>query len=236
MEVKVPVPVKVKEPYPVRVPFPFPYPVQQQPPPKEEKPIPPPIIQPPPTIIHNYVPESEHQIFLRPVEKKPPRKKVRYEHYDDPHPEVGYEEMEDGDRMRPISKDEYFVRNKVKRNPFGLGSTGVGHPFVQEKLFGMFGSRIPVGLPGGYDPNCYYPPGQIPTPEVGPYPPMTPTSTNFFFPNRVPTVFPPPSMISPHPLNHQPKVKDCHQICHWYSVDIRSINWSQPTIETNSQT
>lgn len=214
VEVKVPVPVKVKEPYPVRVPFPFPYPVQQQPPPKEEKPIPPPIIQPPPTIIHNYVPESEHQIFLRPVERKPQRKKVRYEHYDDPHPEIGYEEMEDGDRMRHMSKDEYFVRNRSKKTPFGLGSTGVGHPFVQEKLYGMFGPRIPVGMPGAYDPNCIVGPS--------PYPTMTPTSTNFFYPNRGPTVFPqtprsfvgPPSMISPYPLNQQPNAKDCHQICH----------------------
>lgn len=251
VEVKVPVPVKVRDPFPVRVPFPVPYPIQQPAPQKEEKPTtpcPPPIIQPPPTIIHNYVPENEPQIFLRPrsyASKPRPKKEYKtpkYEHYDDPHPEVGFEEMEEGD-MRPLSKDEYFIKPGRERRPqFGYPTTGF--PPSSTSLMGIspgiFGPRLPFGMTtpmmGMLDPSCLIPGGIAGmgiagTPMAG-YggslpimPQIPPTSSNIHFPTGIQSYLPSsvlafggrqplPQIMTAMQPTQQPNGKDCVKICH----------------------
>lgn len=224
VEVKVPVPVKVREPFPVRIPFPVPYPVQQQPPPKEDKPLPPPpppppppVIHPPPTIIHNYVPEPEHHVLMRPRPylPKPRRKKEyremkvrqKYEHYDDPNPEIGYEEMEE--------MDEHIIpavrQQRPPPPPFAYGQTG------------LIQMQSPYGPQGMFDPRCLTPQGmmgsagimgaagfgaQMPLPMMRPM--MPPTSTNVFVPNPI-------QMPQQHNFQfpHLPQAngKDCIKVC-----------------------
>lgn len=242
VEVKVPFPVKVRDPYPVRVPFPVPYPVQQ--PPKEDKPTtpcPPPIIQPPPTIIHNYVPEPEPQIFLRPqpYESKPQPKyrktQPKYEHYDDPHPELGYEEMEEGD-LRPLSKDEYSIKpGRAKRPSYGF-QTGLGYPSTS--LIGMtpgiFGSRMPYEMPsmmnGMVDPRCLFPGMALTGTPVQGYgsilPQIAPSSSNVYLPTGIQSYLPSSSLpfssgrqplhttiTAGMPSTQQLNGKDCVKIC-----------------------
>ena len=168
----------------MRIPFPFPYPVQQQKE-KDEKPTPPLPLQPPPTIIHNYVPKSgpPHILFPpRPFVKK--RGKKKYEHYDDPRHEIGFEEeMEEGD-MRPTH--EYFDHREK--------TTVIGREQIPIPGLNIMQTGLGVGL--GLPPL-----------------PMQPTSNNVFMPYQVPGAdiarFPP---HPPHTI--QTNGRDCVKMCH----------------------